>query len=103
MKKFTMFYVGIVLLGLILPNIGTGKKEVEKVSNFIPSENQKLECIRKIHEYTRYDENKLNYIGTDKKSIVVTYLNAYGTTHKFKCIDNKVKLWAKGSESWIDM
>ena len=88
---------------VILPTITNQKEPIESNISIQISQSEVNSCLNRISEKTGYDRTRLNHIGNDGESIVVTYLNDFGNIHKFKCDGNGVKLWAKGAEMWIDM
>ncbi|WP_028864632.1 hypothetical protein [Psychromonas aquimarina] len=101
-----IFVIGMAS-AVILPSImgprGSGTSIKTSDTSIKISQGEVNSCLNRIHENTMYDKDRLNYIGNDGRSIIVTYLNDMGKTHKFMCDGNKVKLWAKGAGMWMDM
>lgn len=101
---FAMFVFGLVivlLLGINSPKEST-KNQAE--NNTLESSEIKIsQCKQNIHEATMYNLDRLNYIGNEQRSLIVTYLNDSGSVHKFKCTGNTIQLYANGAKQWIEM
>ena len=63
---------------VILPTITNQKEPIESNISIQISQSEVNSCLNRISEKTGYDRTRLNHIGNDGESIVVTYLNDFG-------------------------
>ncbi|NMH65703.1 hypothetical protein [Shewanella salipaludis] len=77
--------------------------EAEKIVAINPSQNAIELCREQVSDMTYYTKERLTYVGSDAGNVVITYLNDFDKVYKFKCVGNKVKLYAEGSRTWIPM